>query len=411
MGSIAAVWVGSSFAGMPALLHVAPVDGRGGACAGAFWAGIVGFLKATTGRQRGDLDDHAQLHGALHRALPVRPGRTAAERPRRVACRCRTTSSSGAKLPVFWGDPVLQGLHIGLFIALAALVVFWLLLNRSTIGYEVRAVGLNPEAARYGGMSVAKNYVLVMAVCGAFAGLAGSLDVLGWQFRLATNDIQTSLHRLLRHRRGAARPQHGRRHGGVGAPVRRADQRHLAAQPRPHDLRARAGHQPDLHHPGPRGADRERGRAGARLLAARARRRCGRGAAPRRRRGRRDGTPPQPPPPEADERAGRARASRASARLGWLGIALGALAWYIALPPLLLRTPLPSLVLALAAVAARRPGGRARRGAPAGLGAMVAGVLGGVGRGGRHALGRGQPRGASSSGRRCSPPCCASRRR
>ncbi len=99
----------------------------------------------------------------------------------------------GAKLPVFWGDPVLQGLHIGLFIAIAALLVFWIVLNRSTTGYEVRAVGLNPEAARYSGMSVGKNYVLVMAVCGAFAGLAGALDVLGWQFRLATNDIQISL--------------------------------------------------------------------------------------------------------------------------------------------------------------------------------------------------------------------------
>jgi simple sugar transport system permease protein len=87
---------------------------------------------------------------------------------------------------------VLQGLHIGLFIALAAVVIFWLILNRSTMGYEVRAVGLNPEAARYGGMNVAKNYVLVMAVCGLFAGLAGALDVLGWEFRLATNDIQVS---------------------------------------------------------------------------------------------------------------------------------------------------------------------------------------------------------------------------
>jgi len=95
-----------------------------------------------------------------------------------------------AHLPVFWGDPVLQGLHIGIFIALVAAVVFWFLLNRSTTGYEVRAVGLNPEAARYSGMNVAKNYVLVMAVCGLFAGLAGSLDVLGWQFRIATNDIQ-----------------------------------------------------------------------------------------------------------------------------------------------------------------------------------------------------------------------------
>jgi simple sugar transport system permease protein len=68
--------------------------------------------------------------------------------------------------------------------------VFWVLLNRSTTGFEVRAVGFNPEAARYSGMSVGKNYILVMAVCGLFAGLAGAMDVLGWQFRVATNDIQ-----------------------------------------------------------------------------------------------------------------------------------------------------------------------------------------------------------------------------
>jgi len=98
----------------------------------------------------------------------------------------------GAKLPVFWGDPVLQGLHIGIFIALAAVIVFWFILNRSTTGYEVRAVGFNPEAARSAGISVGRNYVLVMATCGLFAGLAGSLDVLGWQFRVATNDVQIS---------------------------------------------------------------------------------------------------------------------------------------------------------------------------------------------------------------------------
>jgi simple sugar transport system permease protein len=99
----------------------------------------------------------------------------------------------GAKLPVFWGDPILQGLHVGIFIALAAVVVFWFVLNRSTVGYEVRAVGFNPEAARYSGMNVGKNYILVMALCGLFAGLAGSMDVLGWQFRIATNDIQFTL--------------------------------------------------------------------------------------------------------------------------------------------------------------------------------------------------------------------------
>jgi general nucleoside transport system permease protein len=191
VGAIAAVWVGSSFAGMPSLLHI--VLAILAACfAGAVWAGIAGFLKATTGAHEvistimlnwialwvgvwlfslgGPLQNEAQ------KSVPV-----------------SEDVVEGAKLPVFWGDPVLQGLHIGIFIALLAVVVFWILLNRSTIGYEVRAVGFNPEAARYSGMSVGKNYILVMAVCGLFAGLAGAMDVLGWQFRIATNDIQITL--------------------------------------------------------------------------------------------------------------------------------------------------------------------------------------------------------------------------
>ena len=188
VGSIAAVWVGSSFADMPSFVHI--LLAILAAClAGAVWAGIAGLLKATTGAHEvittimlnwiavwvgvwlfslgGPLQNEAQ------KSIPV-----------------SEDVVEGARLPVFWGDPVLQGLHIGLFIALFAVIVFWILLNRSTIGYEVRAVGFNPEAARYSGMSVGKNYVLVMAVCGVFAGLAGGIDVLGWQFRIATNDIQ-----------------------------------------------------------------------------------------------------------------------------------------------------------------------------------------------------------------------------
>ena len=59
-------------------------------------------------------------------------------------------------------------------------------------GYEVRAVGFNPDAAEYAGISAGRNYVKVMLICGLLAGLAGALDVLGWQFRIATNDIQIS---------------------------------------------------------------------------------------------------------------------------------------------------------------------------------------------------------------------------
>ena len=89
-----------------------------------------------------------------------------------------------------WGHPELQGLPwISLGVAFLGLVVYALVLNRTTLGYEVRAVGHNPEAARYGGISVARNYVLAMAIAGAFAGAAGALDVLGWKFRLDTTDF------------------------------------------------------------------------------------------------------------------------------------------------------------------------------------------------------------------------------
>jgi simple sugar transport system permease protein len=98
---------------------------------------------------------------------------------------------------VFWGDPELQGLHVGIFLALAAGGVFWVILNRSAKGYEARAVGFNPDAAAYGGINVGRTYFTVMATCGVFAGLAGAINVLGWQFRVATNDIETSQYGFL----------------------------------------------------------------------------------------------------------------------------------------------------------------------------------------------------------------------
>ena len=87
---------------------------------------------------------------------------------------------------------MLQALHVGFFVALAALVVYWITLNRTTLGYEVRAVGFNPEAAHYGGISVARNYFLAMAISGLFAGLAGAIDIVGWAYRMNTNDVMIS---------------------------------------------------------------------------------------------------------------------------------------------------------------------------------------------------------------------------
>ncbi|HEX3278950.1 MAG TPA: ABC transporter permease [Thermoleophilaceae bacterium] len=190
VGAIAAVWVGSSFAGMPGFLHI--VLAVVAACAaGAVWAGIAGLLKATVGANEvisTIMLNYIALWVGVYLFSLGGPLQNDTDKSVPIS----NDIADKAHLPVFWGDPVLQGLHIGIFIALAAVVIFWAILNRSTIGYEVRAVGLNPEAARYGGMSVARNYFMVMAICGLFAGLAGSMDVLGWQFRIATNDIQIS---------------------------------------------------------------------------------------------------------------------------------------------------------------------------------------------------------------------------
>ena len=97
--------------------------------------------------------------------------------------------ADSGKLPTFWGLGVLQGAHVGLFIGIAALVVYAIVLNRTTLGYEVRAVGHNPDAARYGGISVARSYFLAMAIAGAFAGVGGAMDVLGYQYRVAASTI------------------------------------------------------------------------------------------------------------------------------------------------------------------------------------------------------------------------------
>jgi ABC-type uncharacterized transport system permease subunit len=189
-GAIMAVWVGSSFASMSGPLHQVLTIVLA-TLAGALFAGIAGILRATVGAHEVIttimLNWIAYWVGSYFFGLggPLQSST-------QTSVPVSNDIVENAHLNVFWGDPILQGLHIGFFIALAALVAYWIVLNRTTLGYEVRAVGFNPEAARYGGISVARNYFLAMAISGAFAGLAGSLDVLGWEFRINVNDIQAS---------------------------------------------------------------------------------------------------------------------------------------------------------------------------------------------------------------------------
>ena len=190
VGATFAVWIGSSLTGLQPAVHIvlAIVVST---LAGAAWAGIAGLLRATVGAH--EVITTIMLNwtaiwvasALLGQGGPLQ-GTGGADNP------ISNDVVEGAKLPVIWGDPLLQGLSIGIFIALAALVVYWLVTSRTTLGFGMRAVGKSSEAARYSGIDVPRNMFLAMAISGAFAGLAGALDILGWQFRLSVGDVQAS---------------------------------------------------------------------------------------------------------------------------------------------------------------------------------------------------------------------------
>jgi general nucleoside transport system permease protein len=195
VGIVAASWLGVDFAGMSPLPHIL-LALAAATLAGAAWAGIAGVLKATVGAH--EVISTIMLNwiayycaswlfgdgGPLHWS-----GRANATTP------LSNPVSKSAQLPVIWGAQGFGGLDIGFLISLAAIVVFWIILNRTTLGYEVRAVGFNPEAAAYGGINVKKNLIRAMAISGAFAGLAGALDLLGGNtsnYQYGPLDVQVS---------------------------------------------------------------------------------------------------------------------------------------------------------------------------------------------------------------------------
>jgi simple sugar transport system permease protein len=170
-------WLGVDLAGLNPFVHIL-LCMSAGTLAAAAYAGIAGVLKATVGAH--EVISTIMLNWIAFWTASWLIG---AGGPLQVSNNPTNPVSNqvspGARLPDFWGVQGFQGLHVGLFIALAAVVVFWMVLNRTTLGYEVRAVGFNPDAAAYGGISVKKNYIRAMAISGAFAGLAGTLDMLG----------------------------------------------------------------------------------------------------------------------------------------------------------------------------------------------------------------------------------------
>jgi ABC-type uncharacterized transport system permease subunit len=177
MGAMAAAVAGAAFSGLPMLIHL-PLALVAGLAGGALWGGIAGLLRAKTGA-------HEVITTIMLNYVAIRLTDYLIKGPFKdpTASAPRTAFiSPSAELPYLFGAD--YRLHAGFLLALAVAVLIWWLLNKTTIGFEIRTVGANPDAAQYAGMSVTRNFLLAMALSGGLAGLAGAATVLGLEHNL-----------------------------------------------------------------------------------------------------------------------------------------------------------------------------------------------------------------------------------
>jgi ABC-type uncharacterized transport system permease subunit len=156
--------------------------------AGAIWGGIVGLLKAWRGAH--EVVTTIMLNWiafyftdylidgpfkAPNEADQTPPLPTKATIPTLVNFYNQTL---GSFLPRI-ANPLSYPADMTIFLALLALVVYWFITTRTTLGYEIRVIGQNQKAAKYAGIPIKRNIFLVMAISGAFSGLAGAIHLMG----------------------------------------------------------------------------------------------------------------------------------------------------------------------------------------------------------------------------------------
>ena len=169
MGALGSASIGAYLAGAPGPVAIT-IAILAGALFGAAWGFIPGALKAWTGAH--EVVTTIMLNfiaGALIGYLITGP----LEAP--GFSFSRTGPLGNAEAPTFFGT----GIHLGVLVAFALVPAVWWLLWRSTLGFEIRTVGANPDAARYAGMRPAAITILTMSLCGLLAGLAGAGQILG----------------------------------------------------------------------------------------------------------------------------------------------------------------------------------------------------------------------------------------
>ncbi|MEC5269049.1 ABC transporter permease [Heyndrickxia coagulans] len=172
VGWIAAVWVGVAF-DLPKVIHL-PLAILAACCAGAFWGFIPGLLKARL-RVHEVIVTIMMNYIALH---------TSNYLIRNVLSKQQDTTphihhSASLSSPFFQKITDFSTLHNGIYLALVAVVVMWFIIEKTTLGFELKSVGFNQSASEYAGMSVNRSIILSMVISGAFAGLGGAMEGLG----------------------------------------------------------------------------------------------------------------------------------------------------------------------------------------------------------------------------------------
>lgn len=178
VGATVAAWVGtfSWLAGLPGPILV-PIILLAGVLGGGIWGGIPGFLKARTGAHEVIVTIMLNNIAILFIRWMVGSRDPVILRDMTASVPRTATLPDAGRLPEIISSA--PPLHVGFLIMIGLSAVVWFILKRTTFGFEVRTVGTNPNAAKYAGMSVNRTIVAVMAISGAFAGLAGAGEISG----------------------------------------------------------------------------------------------------------------------------------------------------------------------------------------------------------------------------------------
>ena len=181
-GAVASAWMGYKLPellglNLPAILHL-PMAVGAGMVAGGIWGAIPGWLKARTGAHE-VINTIMMNYVALNLTSFLLNGPMKDPNPLNVSARTPQIAASARFPPIFAGSR----LHWGFVLALVAAFVVWWVLEKTTLGFEIRTSGTNPDAARYAGVNVRRTIVLTMVLSGALAGLAGSIEVTALNYR------------------------------------------------------------------------------------------------------------------------------------------------------------------------------------------------------------------------------------